>query len=476
VNDFSKLSAALRKPANDEDSLKPIPAKAPKIGFLFTGQGAQQSAMGSGLYRAFSTFRSDIHEFDGVGQTQGLPSILPLVDGSVPIEELSPTVIQLGTCIVQIAMARLWINLGLQPAYVIGHSLGEYAALYVAGVLSISDTIWLCGQRALQMESTCTPETHGMVAVMASQNQLKKVIDQFNLEVACINGSENTVLSGPNAAISEACKQIEGLKYKFTILALPFAFHSSQVEPLLPKLEELSRHVTFQTPQISVASTVLGSVITTGGVFGPEYMVKHCRKTVDLLGAVQSAKETGVIQASDVCIEIGTHPLISRMMKSILGPETKCYPSLRRGEDTFKTIPETLAALHSTGVAINWDEYHRDFSSSHRVLGLPSYSWDYGNYWIQYQPNWCLTKGDPIQDLVAAAPVAPVVPRTKPIRLSTSVQEIVELTCTDDHASVVVESDLHDPDLLKVAEGHRVNGLTLCPSVRLSLLLLFASC
>ncbi|KAF2650606.1 polyketide synthase [Lophiostoma macrostomum CBS 122681] len=462
ANDFPKLISVLRKAANDEDSLKPIPAKAPKIGFLFTGQGAQQSAMGSGLYRAFSTFRSDIHEFDGVAQTQGLPSILPLVDGSVPIEELSPTAIQLGTCVIQIAMARLWINFGLQPAYVIGHSLGEYAALHVAGVLSIGDTIWLCGQRALQLESSCTPETHGMVAVMASQHQLKQVIDQLDVEVACINGPEDTVLSGPNAAINEACKKLEGLKYKFTKLALPFAFHSSQVDPLLPKLEEMSRHVTFQSPQIPVASTVLGKVVATGGVFGPQYLVRHCRETVDFLGAVQSAKETGVLQASDVCIEIGTHPLLSRMMKSILGTESKCYPSLRRGEDTFKTLPETLAALHSAGVAVNWDEYHRDFPSSHKVLRLPSYSWDYGNYWIQYQPNWCLTKGDPIPEVLPAAPVA--APRAKPIRLSTSVQEIVELTCTHDHASVVAESDLHDPDLLKVAEGHRVNGLTLCPS------------
>lgn len=461
TSDALHLRDSLLEAAAGNDGAKAVPAKPPGVGFLFTGQGAQETAMGYGLYRHFSSFRADINDFDSIARLQGLPSILPLVSGTVPIDELSPTVIQLGTCIIQMAMARLWINLGLRPQYVLGHSLGEYAAMHVSGIISISDAIFLCGQRAALLEQKCTPNTHGMLVVFSTESDLKQVISGSRIEIACLNGPADTVLSGPNAELDTLCGKLNDLGYKFHRLSLPFAFHSSMVNPILDEFEELARQVDYRVPDIPFVSPLLGSVVTHSGVIGPQYLRRQCRKPVNFLGAVNAAEQEKLIERTGVCIEIGTHPLLTRMVKSIVGKDIRCCPSLRRGEDCFVTLPESLRILHLAGLPISWDEYHKDFPSCHKVVNLPAYSWDYGKYWMQYTGSWSLTKGGPATN-------SNTVQIRKTIRLSDSVHEIIEQDLAEKQSSVVVESDLRDPALLQVAEDHRVNGLTLCPSVSIN--------
>ncbi|KAI6756980.1 hypothetical protein HG530_011578 [Fusarium avenaceum] len=424
-----------------EEVMKPVPSKLPGIGFLFTGQGAQCSAMGRELYMHISSFRSDIDSFDCIARTHSLPSILPLVDGSVEIEDLSPAVIQVGTCIIQIALSRLWANLGVKPAYVLGHSLGEYAALCIAGVLSISDTIYLCGWRATLIESGCTADTHGMVAVKASKDHIRQTLASNPLvEIACVNGPEDIVLSGPNAGIDAICLELGSLGLKFTRLPVPFAFHSSQVDPVLYELQAIAQHVSFKPATLPIISTLSATVIQPGETIGPEYIRKHCREPVEFLAAVQMAQQDNIINSSSIFVEIGAHPILSRMVKSISGSETRCFPSLRRNEEPLKTLAESLRTLYLAGVTINWDSWHRDFPSCQRVLALPNYSWDLEKYWIQYEGDWCLTKGSP-------AVASPPTPAIKSTRLSDSVHEIVEQDVSAQRS-----------------QDHQVNGLILCPS------------
>jgi naphtho-gamma-pyrone polyketide synthase len=464
ASDIAQFHGLLLSNAESASNIPAVPAKTPAMGFLFTGQGAQQTAMGRGLYENFSSFRDEINNMDYIAQRQGFPSVVPLVDGTVQIDDLSPTVIQLGTCIVQIALAGFWKNLGLKPMYVLGHSLGEYAALHVAGVLSIADTIYLTGYRATLLEKRCAQNTHGMVAVKGAVSELKSVLTNGLLEVACINGSNETVLSGESDALDQVCEQLSEQGRKFTRLNVPYAFHSAQVDPILEELEQASRHVQFHQPVIPVVSPLLAAVIAENDsveAIGPEYIRRHCRETVDFLGAVEAAQKRGLMMVGSVGIEIGAHPILSRMVKSMLGQSFGFYPSLRRNEDVFKTLSETLAALHLSGLPINWNEYHRDFPASQTVLELPRYSWDLANYWIQYEGNWCLTRGDAPH---AGAPELPAAAQ-KVTRLSPSVQKIVEEKVNTESALVVAEADLQDEELLPVCRDHRVNGLILCPSV-----------
>lgn len=443
--------------------IRPCPAKVPHVGFLLTGQGAQQTAMARQLYEHVASFRADINNFDAISQPYGFPSFLPLVTGSVDIDDLSPTIIQIGTVTIQIALGRLWQNWGLVPKYVLGHSLGEFAALNLAGVLSISDTIFLAGSRALLLEKCCIPGSHGMLTVRASVPELQEVLNEIPVELACINGPQDTVLSGSNSDIDKVSEKLSRINFQCTKLILPFAFHSSQVNPVLDELEEIAGQLTFHPPTISFVSTLVGNVVTEAGILGPQYIRRHCRETVNYYEAVEAAKAAGIIDSKGLAIEIGTHPILTRMMKNIVGPDFRICPSLRRKEDTFKTLSESLSVLHEAGVPVNWEEYHRDFTMSHKVLTLPCYSWDLDNYWIQYENNFCLTKGS-LQNTISASPLAGV-----STRISPSVQKIVDEQINDTNGRIIIESDFHDPELLSVALDHKVNGLILCPSVSTNL-------
>ena len=161
VSKVQELSAKLAGLKHEGGS--PISPDPLEIAFAFTGQGSQYVNMGRQLFNNSKRFHSDLTHFDRLAKAQGLPSFLVLVDGtSEEIDALSPVITQLGMTCVQMALANLWTSWDLKPSVVIGHSLGEYAALYAAGVVSAADTIFLVGARALQLEIRCTKDTVGV--------------------------------------------------------------------------------------------------------------------------------------------------------------------------------------------------------------------------------------------------------------------------------------------------------------------------
>ncbi|KAJ5146426.1 uncharacterized protein N7515_000990 [Penicillium bovifimosum] len=444
-------------PIVNRESISPAPANAPGIGFAFTGQGAQYAGMGRQLFESCSQFRSHIEHFDCLGQSHGFPSIVPLIDGSVPIEELSPVVTQLGTTCVQMALTKYWTSLGVVPTFVLGHSLGEYAALNAAGILSTGDTIYLTGRRAQLLTEQCKVGTHAMLAVKSSVAQVKQFLDD-STEVACINAPSETVISGASEKIDELAQTLANEGFKATKLKVPFAFHSAQVEPILEGLAEISKGVTFNKPSIPFVSALLGDVIKEDNseVLGPVYLTRHCRETVNFLGALEATRHSHLMNDKTLWVEVGSHTVCSGMVKSTFGPQATTVASLRRQEDTWKVLSLSLSALYLAGVEIHWKEYHQDFTAGHKVLPLPSYKWDLKNYWIPYTNNFCLLKGAPAVPAVEAEPVS--------VFLSTAAQKILETSGDVLSATVIIENDIADPELNRVIAGHKVNGACLTPS------------
>jgi naphtho-gamma-pyrone polyketide synthase len=440
------------------ESITPVPATAPGVGFVFTGQGAQYTAMGGQLYENNSQFRTHIEHLDRIAQSQGFPSIIPLIDGSVPIEELSPVVTQLGTTCIQIALTKFWISLGVAPTFVLGHSLGEYAALNAAGILTTSDTIYLAGRRAQLLTEHCKVGTHAMLAVKSSVAQVKQFLDEGAAEVACINAPSETVISGAVEEIEKLADKLLNEGFKATKLKVPFAFHSAQVEPILEDLADIAKGVTFHEPSIPFVSALLGDVIEKANpeVLAPSYLTRHCRETVNFLAALEATRHAKLMNDKTVWVEIGSHPVCSGMVKSTFGPQATTVASLRRQEDTWKVLSNSLSALYMSGIDLRWKEYHQDFSSMLEVLSLPAYKWDLKNYWIPYTNNFCLLKGAPAVPAVESAPVTTY--------LSTSAQKVLETSGDDKTATVVIENDIADPELNRVIQGHKVNGAALCPS------------
>ncbi|KAI1621793.1 polyketide synthase [Exophiala viscosa] len=463
VQSMSQLQQSLK--AVQEQTHNPIPLASPQIAMAFTGQGSQYTGMGQKLYETSKQFRNDIEEFNEIALRQGLPSIMPLIDGSVEVQHLPPTIVQLGMCCIQMALTRLWATWGVTPSVVIGHSLGEYAALQAAGVLSIADTIYLVGMRAQLLEQKCTAGTHAMLAVRSPVGGLQDVVanSQGKIEIACINGVSDTVLSGTMGDIDTVAQKLADAGQKCTKLKLPFAFHSSQVDPILADFEKLATAVKYHAPRVPVISPLLSDVVSVGGVFDAFYLSRHCRKTVDFVGGLSSGMSSATISETSLWLEVGGHPLCASMIKSCLSTPT--LATMRRDEDPWKIISTSMAGLYTAGKALNWDAFHKENESLRVLNDLPFYGYDQKNYWLQYSGDWLIHKGDyPKAIAPAPATAAPSAPVKARKYLSTSVQGIVSEEVKGRTVKIVAESDFAHPKLFPVIAGHLVNGSGLCPS------------
>ena len=435
---------------------------SPKLhtGFAFTGQGSHYAGLAKQLFHDSRFFREELTRFNRIAEDQGYMSFLPLITGdSEIVGSLTPVQVQLGLVCVEICLARLWASWGIQPDIVVGHSLGEYAALNVAGVLSSVDTVHLVGRRASLLETRCNPGSHAMLAVHGRADAIRELLKESSsrCEVACVNGPQDLVIAGPSEETEKLAAVLVSTGFRTTKLNVPFAFHSAQVDPILNEFEAAVTSITFNAPRIPVISPLLGDVVRSRDAFTPEYFRRHAREPVNFFGALSTCSTSMQLDTGFSWIEIGPHPVCMGMMKATFGTSFSGLPSLRRKEDPWRTLIPALASLHQQGLTINWNTFHADFSEAHRLLELPSFAFDETNYWIKYRNNWALTKGDDHQQLTQVdSPQAP---------LTTSVHRILRKEIVGKKVSMTFESDFSDTLLHAIVMGHMVNGSGLCPSV-----------
>jgi monodictyphenone polyketide synthase len=468
TEDVQHLKKRLASSLDSVNSHKPVPATGPPpLAFAFTGQGASHKSSNLELFHESPYFRSQVLHLDSLAQQQGFPSFIPAIDGSYPKDHThSPVVTQLALTGTQIALAKYWGSLGVKPDVVIGHSLGEYAALNAAGVLSASDALFLVGSRAALLEKKCQIGSHKMLAVRATLGQIKEVAGEKPYEIACINGPKENVLSGDAEQIDVVAKALEEAGYKTFSLEVAFAFHSAQTDPILDDFETIAKTgVLFQAPHLPIISPLLGKVVFDEKTINASYARRATREPVNFVAALETAERIATIDDSTVWVEIGPHPVSTGFVKSTLPEVNAVVPSLRRDEGNWSTITKSLAVLHNAGIDIAWNEYHRQFERALRLLDLPTYSWNDKNYWIQYNGDWALTKGNTFYDAekgIAAAQITP--PRVSDLSTST-VHQVIEEQFDGTYGRVVIQSDLMQPDFLAAAHGHQMNGCGVVTSV-----------
>ena len=460
VSSLDQLMLAMRKDtATTADPTSVNPTKSTI--FAFTGQGAQYVGMGQRLFETSSTFKKCILECESICLRQGLPSFVGILTSNAPgMQDVRPTQSQLALVSIAIALSTLWQSWGITPTGVIGHSLGEYAALCVAGVLSVSDTLYLVGMRAETMETLCIANSHAMLAVQSGPEPLRQIISTSNVqscEIACFNGPKSTVISGDIEDLDVLEEKLAAAGLKKTLLELPFAFHSVQMDPILDDIRAISRNVEFSKPSIPVASTLLGSLVEDKDVITPDYLARQARQPVQFQKALEACKARGITDDKTVWIEMGAHPLCLGMVRSTLGVgPTKALPSLKRDEDAWATLSRSVATAYESGVEVSWTEYHRDFRHALKLLELPTYAFDLKKYWLNYEGDWLLTKN--------SAPSTASAPKQQPTFSTTCLQHVESESFSNDGASVVFTSQLGEPKLNTAVRGHLVNGVGLCPS------------
>lgn len=459
----SGLLESLRNAGTKEGlaEVRPVPGDVPPVVFAFTGQGAYYQGISRELFDSFPYFREEVLQLDHVVQRLGFQSIVPVIDCSVE-ESPSETVTQLSIVVIEIALARLWILLlGLQPSAVIGHSLGEYAALVIAGVLSTADALFLAGRRAQLIGKFCVPSSHAMLSVRAPVSEIKKLLGNAKYEISCQNTLEDTVIGGTKADLDAARHTLEANSIKCVPVDVPFAFHTEQVDPILDSLARIAETVHFKAPSVPILSPLLKSAIFDGKTINSTYLTRATRETVHFTGALEAAQDLGMVNDRTVWVDVGPHPICASFVRSLI-PKARVVSSCRRNEDNYATMAKSLVALHLAGVTPCWNEYYRANEQAYSLLTLPKYAWNDVNYWIQYIGTWTLDKAHLKYTGTNGRPA--VTPSSSALRTSL-IHQIIEETLDEGTATLKVVSDLQHPDFLEAVHGHQMNNCGVATSV-----------
>lgn len=389
----------------------------------------------------------------------GLPYFVDIIsDPDVDMSRQSTVKVQIALTALELALAHLLKCFGVTPSLVIGHSLGEYAALCVAGVLSVSDTLLLVGKRAALMEKHLEPNTHAMLVTNMTEQQLEACFSELTFascQVACANAPSITVASGKADEIERVKAHVDKQGGKATLLRVPYGFHSHQVEPILDEFQQICRATTFRTPSIPIASTLSGKIETDADAFSHDYLTRQARQKVDFVGALRAIEAAGSYGDDSLWLEIGPEPVclgLARNTLHISVPQT--LPSLKSGESNWETVSSILKRAYESGISVNWAEVHKNFKESLTLLDLPFYAFDCQDFWVPYVKPEHVTESS---EKVSLAP--PTKPRQF---LTNSIQHVEDEVIEGSSIKAVFVSDISDPCLLKAVQGHAVLGHTIC--------------
>lgn len=451
--------------SSDDDTSKPSAATTTKpVVFMFTGQGAHYGGMGSQLYHTSRTFRQKVDHCAHICAEHGFPAFSEIItDHHVDLSTKEPVQIQLAVVTLEVALAAVWTSdAGLKPTMVMGHSLGEYVALYVAGVLSLADMLYLVGHRALLLARLCEAESYSMLAVsvptgtqgMQACLETRKD-DASSCSVACTNSPRSMVLAGPLDEIQVLQAELtETMGARTKLLPIPYAFHSGQMDPLMKPYKALAGGITFSTAKVPVISTLLASVCESSTVFDADYLWRQTREECRFFDAVSAAR-AGLEDHEPIWLEIGPTQVLGSFVSATYpqppGPRS-VMSTLGAGKDDWTSLSTCLARLTEAGIDINWRRLYAPHARSLRLLRLPTYAWDLQDFWI--------THTEAKQGGVGGSSPSDQAPH-RPI--STCAQSVLERKSARDEIEVSLQASTAEPGLHAVIRGHRVRGVAICP-------------
>ncbi|MEU1426172.1 SDR family NAD(P)-dependent oxidoreductase [Nocardia sp. NPDC005746] len=365
-----------------------------KTVLVFPGQGAQWLGMGRELLASSPVFAQSMTECDRVFSTLVDWSLLEVLDGGDGAPSLECVdVVQPVLFAVMVSLAQLWRSVGVEPDAVVGHSQGEIAAAYVAGVLSLEDAARVVILRSAAL--TVLAGQGAMAAVGLAVEQVERLLERFDrLAVAVVNGPGSTVVSGDVGQMGSFLAECERLEVRARRIAVDYASHSPQVEQLreqlLGALTEIQPRTSGSTrsrgaSEVAFYSTVTGTVLDPSEL-DAEYWFRNLRETVRFEQAVRALHRDGY----SVFVEASPHPLLTVDIEQICAaadPGSTMLPnvhdpvivgSLLRGEDCAVAFTRSMARLEVAGVDVEWNALRQDRG---RRIDLPTYAFQRRHYW-----------------------------------------------------------------------------------------------
>ena len=353
------------------DTTKSTPAR---LALMCTGQGGQYPGMARGLYETQPTFKRFLDEagscFDGLFEA---PLVEMMLGGAADAARLARTdVTQPVMFSIDYAVGRLLLHWGIQPAAMLGHSVGEYAAACLAGVMDLADAARIVAARGRLMHAL--PSSGAMAAVFLSSEQLAPWLEPYagRLWIAAYNGSHQ-VVSGHAAALDEFLAETQARGATVSRLRVSQAFHTPLMEPILDDFRAVLESVTFRAPRIPLLSNVTGEWID-GKVRGIDaaYWSQHVLAPVRFEQSVRRAVADGIT----VLLEAGPDKTLAGLARAITGGQGRVHiaSALDRKRDNWESLSQALAGLYEAGASLDFEAVHAD--DRPRAVALPAYPFD----------------------------------------------------------------------------------------------------
>jgi acyl transferase domain-containing protein len=350
--------------------------------FMFSGQGSQYVGMGRGLYESEPRFRDIIDECAAtLAPRLGVDLRSVLYPSPEQIEtagsRLATTAVtQPALFVVEYALARLYMEWGITPQAMLGHSIGEYVAACLAGVMSLADALALVAERGRLMEVP----GGGMLAVPLPEAEVRALLPA-SLSIAAVNGPALCAVSGPAEDVAALGARLGGRGVRAPAIHAAAAFHSAMMDPILDAFRQAVGRVSLSAPSIPYISNVTGTWMTADDAKTPEYWIRHLRQTVRFWDGVQHV----VRDQEPVLLEVGPGRTLASLARpvSATGHRIEILSSTRHPQDDLDdatVLQTTVGRLWLAGVPLDWTGYHTR-EERHRVP-LPTYPFERQRHWI----------------------------------------------------------------------------------------------
>jgi len=351
--------------------------RPPKIVFVCTGMGPQWWKMGRTLLEKEPVFRRSLEKCDAVFRSIASWSILEELKKDEERSRMKETQIaQPANFIIQVALAELLGHYGVTPGAVVGHSVGEVAAAYLAGALSLEDAMLVSYHRSRLQQTTAGQGK--MMAVSLPEAEMARIIASTeNVAIAAVNSPNSVTLAGDEDALWQLADSLEWKGVFSRMLEVEVPYHSPLMDPIREDLLLALEGIRPGAARLDLYSTVTGAQIQGDGL-GPAYWWANVRQPVRFAAVI----ETLLTDGYDVFVEIGPHPVLKTSMAECLNAHKKAgdlVQTLNRKEPEQFQFYAALATLHALGCPLNW----RQLTGSGAQIDIPGYPWQKSRHWLE---------------------------------------------------------------------------------------------